>query len=344
MRVLCADAVESSLVADLEALGHEVVVDPKLEGEALTAAIAGHEVLVVRSTKVGAATIEAGEALRLVVRAGSGVNTIDVAAATSAGVGVANVPGRNAIAVAELTFGLLLAVDRNIPAASKALHRGEWDKVRFSVAAGLQGRTLGILGFGGIGRAVAERAVAFGLHVITLARDERDEIGVRTIERLGVEVVEPHGELIRRCDILTLHVPGTAETRHLIGVRELVLPRSTRPRSCRHWTPACAPGSTCSRTSPPSAGPHGSRRSRRTRTWCRPRTSGPRRSRLSWPSPPASWNSSARSVAASPSHWSTRDRPPFHWAAGQPRLGGAGRRADERRARGAGAGAPDGQR
>jgi D-3-phosphoglycerate dehydrogenase len=221
MRVLCADAVESSLVADLEALGHEVVVDPKLEGEALTAAIAGHEVLVVRSTKVGAATIEAGEALRLVVRAGSGVNTIDVAAATSAGVGVANVPGRNAIAVAELTFGLLLAVDRNIPAASKALHRGEWDKVRFSVAAGLQGRTLGILGFGGIGRAVAERAVAFGLHVITLARDERDEIGVRTIERLGVEVVEPHAELIRRCNILTLHVPGTAETRHLIGVREL---------------------------------------------------------------------------------------------------------------------------
>ena len=221
MRVLCADAVESSLVADLEALGHEVSLDPKLEGETLTAAVAGYEVLVVRSTKVGAASIAAGQSLRLVVRAGSGVNTIDVAAATSAGIGVANVPGRNAIAVAELTLGLLLAVDRNIPAASEQLHRGEWDKVRFSVAAGLQGRTIGILGFGGIGRAVAERAVAFGLHVITLARDERDEIGVRTIERLGVEVVEPHAELIRRCDILTLHVPGTAETRHLIGVREL---------------------------------------------------------------------------------------------------------------------------
>jgi D-3-phosphoglycerate dehydrogenase len=221
MRVLCADAVESSLVADLEALGHEVVVDPKLAGDTLAAAVVGYEVLVVRSTKVDAATIAAGQSLRLVVRAGSGVNTIDVAAATSAGIGVANVPGRNAIAVAELTLGLLLAVDRNIPAASEQLHHGEWDKVRFSVAAGLQGRTIGILGFGGIGRAVAERAVAFGLHVITLARDERDEIGVRTIERLGVEVVEPHGELIRRCDILTLHVPGTAETRHLIGVREL---------------------------------------------------------------------------------------------------------------------------
>lgn len=221
MRVLCADAVEASLVAGLVAQGHEVDVDPGLDAEALPGAVPGYDVLVVRSTKVSAAALGASEALQLVVRAGSGVNTIDVAAATDAGIAVTNVPGRNAIAVAELTLGLLLAVDRGIPAASQQLHEGVWDKKRFSVATGIHGRTLGIIGFGGIGRAVAERAAAFGMHVMTLERPARDELGAATIERLGIQVVEPHEELIRRCDVLTLHVPGGKDTFHLIGEQEL---------------------------------------------------------------------------------------------------------------------------
>ncbi|MEI7778605.1 MAG: NAD(P)-dependent oxidoreductase [Actinomycetes bacterium] len=221
MRVLCADAAEASLIAGLTDLGHEVDVNAGLTAEALPAEIVGYDVLVVRGTKVSAETIAAGDRLRLIVRAGSGYNTIDVDAASAAGISVTNVPGRNAVAVAELTLGLLLAMDRQIPLASEQLHHGQWDKKRFSVAAGVHGRTLGIIGFGGIGRAVAERAFAFGLHVITLARPSRDALGMSAIERLGIEVVEPHAELIRRSDILTLHVPGSADTRHLIGAEEL---------------------------------------------------------------------------------------------------------------------------
>ena len=221
MRILCADAVEASLIAGLNDLGHEVDVIPGLAAEALPAEIAGYEVLVVRGTRVSAETIAAGDRLRLIVRAGSGYNTIDVDAASAAGISVTNVPGRNAVAVAELTLGFLLAIDRQIPLASEQLHHGQWDKKRFSVATGVYGRTLGIIGFGGIGRAVAERAVAFGLHVITLARPIRDELGTAAIERLGIEVVEPHAQLIRRSDILTLHVPGSSATRHLIGADEL---------------------------------------------------------------------------------------------------------------------------
>ena len=221
MRVLCADAVEESLVAELSGLGLEVVVDAALTPEALPAAAAGFDILVVRSTKVTRSVFESATSIRLVVRAGSGVNTIDVAAAIEQGVGVTNVPGRNAIAVAELTLGLILAIDRRIPTASAQLHDGRWDKKRFSQATGIQGRTLGILGFGGIGRAVAERAVAFGMRVITLERPSRDELGRAAVERLGIELVEPHEELIRRSDILTLHVPGGQDTRHLIGAPEL---------------------------------------------------------------------------------------------------------------------------
>ena len=221
MRILCADTAEPFLIAGLLQLGHEVEVNAGLSAEALPNAIGGYDVLVVRGTKVTAETVAAGDRLRLIVRAGSGYNTIDVGAAAAAGVGVTNVPGRNAIAVAELTLGLLLAIDRQIPVASQQLHDGHWDKKRFSVATGMHGRTLGIIGFGGIGRAVAERAVGFGLHVLTLERPQRDDLGAAAIARLGIEVVEPHAELIRRSDILTLHVPGSASTKHLIGAVEL---------------------------------------------------------------------------------------------------------------------------
>src|SRR5918992_2009813 len=165
MRVLFADAIDPSTVEALEEQGHECTRRPDLSSDDLPGEIAGFEVLVVRSTKVTAAAIDAADALELIVRAGAGTNTIDVEAASQVGMYVTNVPGRNAIAVAELTMGLLLAIDRRIADNVADLRTGSWNKTAYSKADGLFGRRLGIVGLGDIGLAVAERAAAFGLEV-----------------------------------------------------------------------------------------------------------------------------------------------------------------------------------
>src|SRR5919109_1843109 len=174
MRVLFADAVDRSTVEALEAQGHECEADPSLSAEDLPARIQGREVLVVRSTKVTAETIRAGAELELIVRAGAGTNTIDVDAASEVGIYVTNVPGRNAIAVAELTMGLLLAIDRRIADNVADLRAGAWKKSTYGKADGVFGKTMGIVGLGVIGLAVAERAAAFGLQ-LRAVRKERDE-------------------------------------------------------------------------------------------------------------------------------------------------------------------------
>src|SRR4029077_12019617 len=141
--------------------------DPELNDAALTAAVhaTGADILVVRSTKVPAATLTAGR-LSLVVRAGAGYDTIDVKAASARGIYVSNCPGKNSIAVAELTFALLLALDRRIPANTADLKSGRWNKAEYSKARGLFGRTLGLLGLGRIGQEVVIRARAFGMPVV----------------------------------------------------------------------------------------------------------------------------------------------------------------------------------
>jgi D-3-phosphoglycerate dehydrogenase len=188
----------------------------------LPGAVAGCDVLVVRSTKVTAETLAAGDALRLVVRAGSGVNTIDLDEATRRGVLVANVPGRNALAVAELTMGLLLAVDRAIPDGTSALREGRWDKKRFSaVGRGLHGRRLGLVGLGNIGLAVAERAAAFGMLLQAQAKGSRSPEAARRIEELGIELVPDLVTLASQVDVLTVHVPANADTRGMIGAEVL---------------------------------------------------------------------------------------------------------------------------
>ena len=150
MRVLFADKLADQARTALASAGIEVRAEPGLKDDTLVAALAEFdpEVLVVRSTKVREAHIAAGRALSLVVRAGAGVNTIDLAACAAAGVFVANCPGRNAVAVAELTLGLALAIDRRIPDNVAALREGRWDKKGFSQARGLKGRTLGLIGMG----------------------------------------------------------------------------------------------------------------------------------------------------------------------------------------------------
>src|SRR6187397_2919848 len=183
MKVLVADKFERSGIDGLKAAGCEVLYEPDLKDDALTAAIRekGVDVLVVRSTAVNAAMLEAG-GLSLVVRAGAGYNTIDVATASKRGIYVSNCPGKNAVAVAELAFALLLALDRRIVDNVIALRRGEWNKKEFSKARGLFGRTLGLIGLGRIGQAMISRAQAFGMRVIawsrSLTRERAAELGI----------------------------------------------------------------------------------------------------------------------------------------------------------------------
>ncbi len=158
MKVLVADKFPADRLEELRAAGCDVVVNPDLNGPTLTAAVAetGAEVLVVRSTEVKAETLAVGR-LGLVVRAGAGYNTIDTKKASELGIYVSNCPGKNSIAVAELTMGLILALDRQIPDAVADLRAGVWNKGRYGKARGLYGRTLAILGTGNIGREVVRR-------------------------------------------------------------------------------------------------------------------------------------------------------------------------------------------
>ena len=211
MRVLLADAIDPTTVDELTRLGHECVSEPKLSAGDLPGRVPGFEALVVRSTEVTAATIEAGDALELIVRAGAGTNTIDVEAASQVGIYVTNVPGRNAIAVAELTMGLLLAIDRRIADNVADLRAGSWNKADYSKADGLYGRTIGIVGLGDIGFAVAERAAAFGLRVLAVEKERDPEVEER-LRDLGIELVPTLEELAATSDVVSVHVPATPET------------------------------------------------------------------------------------------------------------------------------------
>src|ERR671912_301376 len=171
MKILVADKFEKSGIEGLQAGGCEVLFEPDLKDESLTEAIrrSGADVLVVRSTKVTSAMMDAGR-LSLIVRAGAGYNTIDVAAASTRGIYVSNCPGKNAIAVAELAFGLILSLDRRIPDNVAELRAGRWNKKEFSKAQGLYGRTLALLGVGSIGQEMIRRAAGFGMNGVIWSR------------------------------------------------------------------------------------------------------------------------------------------------------------------------------
>jgi D-3-phosphoglycerate dehydrogenase len=225
MKVLVADPFESSGIEGLRAAGCEVIHDPALKDEALAAALAetGAEVLVVRSTKVSAEMLDAGN-LALVVRAGAGYNTIDVAAASARGIYVSNCPGRNAVAVAELTIGLILALDRRIPDNVTDLRAGRWNKKEYGQARGLQGASLGLLGFGSIAQEVARRAQAFGLDLVIWARrfEGQTEIdfaayGLDPARRDSrLTVAASPAEVAGLVDILSVHLALNADTRGLV--------------------------------------------------------------------------------------------------------------------------------
>jgi D-3-phosphoglycerate dehydrogenase / 2-oxoglutarate reductase len=214
MKVLIADKFEQSGRDGLNALGCEISFQPDLKDDPLVDAIAKEQpdVLIVRGTKVTEPMLAAGP-LKLVVRAGAGYNTIDVAAASRRGIYVANCPGKNSIAVAELAFALILALDRRIADNVIALRAGEWNKKEFSKARGLYGRTLGLVGLGKIGQEMIPRARAFGMPVVAWSRSLTPE----KAERLGVERLNSPLDVARAADIVSVHVALKPDTRMLIN-------------------------------------------------------------------------------------------------------------------------------
>src|ERR1700682_1393934 len=213
MHVLIADKFEQSGRDGLEALGCEITFQPDLKDDALVAAIAEQkpDVLVVRGTKVTEPMLAAGP-LKLILRAGAGYNTIDVAAASQRGIYVSNCPGKNSIAVAELAFALILALDRRIADNVISLRKGEWNKKEFSKARGLYGRTLGLIGVGKIGQEMIPRARAFGMPVVAWSRS----LTAARAAALGVEYTHTPKEVAQDSDVVSVHLALNPKTRTLI--------------------------------------------------------------------------------------------------------------------------------
>jgi D-3-phosphoglycerate dehydrogenase len=213
VRLFIADAFPERYLADLRQIGYELTYDPGASAEELAVKAKDAHVLVVRSTKVERAAIGAARSLGLILRAGAGYDTIDVAAASERGIFVANCPGKNSVAVAELAFGLMLALDRRLVDNTSDLRAGNWNKKEYSKADGLKGRTLGVIGLGSIGRAVVDRAKAFEMPVCAWSRS----LTPAQAEELGVERCASPEEVAERADIVTVHLAQTNQTRGMFG-------------------------------------------------------------------------------------------------------------------------------
>ena len=217
MNILFADKFPADYLDEVSALGHDFSFQPELDAAGLASALNGFDTLVVRSTRVTAEALAAADVLKLVIRAGAGTNTIDKKAAAERDIYVCNVPGKNALAVAELTLGLILSIDRNIPDNVTDLRGCSWNKKRYSEARGLYGQRIGVVGLGAIGIAVAERAAAFGMQVLVIGKPGRAPDMQATLERIGAEQMPDLDTLAAEADILSFHVPASDDTRHLVN-------------------------------------------------------------------------------------------------------------------------------
>lgn len=215
MNVLIADAFPERYIEDIKVLGAAVEYKPKLKAEELAAHIGDSNVLVVRSTEVRKDCIDAAKNLSLIIRAGAGVNTIDIKSANARGIYVTNCPGKNSIAVAELTLGLLLALDRRIADNVMELRNGKWNKGEYSKADGVFGKTIGIVGTGQIGMEVITRAKAFGLNVIAWSRSLSRE----KAEAFGIQHAGAIDDLVPPSDIISVHLALKPETKGIINRR-----------------------------------------------------------------------------------------------------------------------------
>jgi D-3-phosphoglycerate dehydrogenase / 2-oxoglutarate reductase len=216
MHIVIADSLPASTADALRAAGWSVDARAGRKPDELARDLSNADALIVRSaTKVTAALLESAPKLRVVARAGTGVDNVDVPAATARGILVMNAAGANSISVAELAVGLMLALARGIPAADASMKRGAWEK-KGLMGVELRGKLLGIVGFGRIGREVASRARAFGMEIV--AHDPF--IASRAAEAAGVPLVNLD-ELLERADFLSLHLPALPETRHLLNADRL---------------------------------------------------------------------------------------------------------------------------
>jgi D-3-phosphoglycerate dehydrogenase len=229
MKVLVADKFEKSGIAGLEAAGCDVLYQPDLKDDALIEALraSAADVLVVRSTKVTTPMLDAGR-LSLIVRAGAGYNTIDVAGASRRGIYVSNCPGKNAIAVAELAFALMLALDRRVPDNVADLRAGRWNKKEYAKAGGLHGKTLGLLGIGSIGQEMIRRAAGFGMNVVLWSRryagqqgalsdQEARDLGLEAASRMvNITLAPTPGDVAELADVVSVHVALGPDTKGLV--------------------------------------------------------------------------------------------------------------------------------
>jgi D-3-phosphoglycerate dehydrogenase len=214
MKVLLLDDLPAVALEQLKAQGFSFVVAKAADNAVDMVKTHAPQALVVRSRKVTSEILDAGPGITLVVRAGSGVDTIDLPGCSRRGVFVASCAGKNAAAVAELVFGLILALDRRIPEAAVQLKDARWNKKALAAPArGLMGRVLGVLGMGAIGRLVAERGKAFGMRVVAwdpLAKPEMAEVW-------GVELLSQPDDVAAFSDVVSVHLALTPQTRGLCG-------------------------------------------------------------------------------------------------------------------------------
>jgi D-3-phosphoglycerate dehydrogenase len=209
MKCLIADKFPEKYIQRLEQIDIEVIYEPKYGENDLPQNIKGIDILIVRSTKVNADTIQNADILNLIIRAGAGVNNINIAEANKKGIYVANCPGKNAIAVAELAMGLIISLDRKIPDNVSDFRNGVWNKGEYSKAEGLYGKTLAIVGVGNIGKEVAKRALAFGMNVY--GKD------ISRIEGVAIKDFSEMDQVLPIADIVSLHLPATPQTKGLFN-------------------------------------------------------------------------------------------------------------------------------
>ena len=207
VKILIADKFPEKYVEEFKSMDLDVNYSPKLGENDLPAAAKDTDILIVRSTIVNAETIKSANNLNLIIRAGAGVNNIDISTANQQGIYVANCPGKNSVAVAELAMGLMISLDRSIPDNVSDFRAGKWNKAKYSKAEGLKGKTLGIIGVGSIGKEVANRAISFGMNVY--GKD------ISRIEGVAVKDFTEMDQLLPLCDIVSIHLPSTADTKNL---------------------------------------------------------------------------------------------------------------------------------
>ncbi len=216
IKVLISDPISKKAIDFLRSKGLQVDEKPDISHEELRQTIEPYHVLIVRSrTKVTKDIIDAGKNLKIIARAGVGLDNIDVEYAKSKGITILNAPEAPTIAVAELTMGLILTIARGICLGNQALKEGKWIKKQL-VGFELYGKTLGIIGFGRIGKEVTKRAKAFGMRVLAYSKGDISQ----EASELGAEVAKDLTDLLRNSDIISLHVPLTPETYHMISEKE----------------------------------------------------------------------------------------------------------------------------